>query len=309
MENVNLRQVGTPIGLDFNEDTHTYKLNGKELISTTTLLTKHHLSPSYGGVDEKTLDKAREYGNQVHKEIEDYVKHGIITNSIELSSFIKWLNTSGYEVVDSEYLVCNDIIGGKVDLLLKHKETGVYVICDIKTTSIIHKESVSWQVSIYNYLDEDIALVGMCLHFLKDGSIEAESIPLKAPKDIARLIECERNGELFQYEITGLDNAISKVSELENVIATYKAFIKQAEEDEKLLHEQIRQEMENRNIKSLDLDTMKITIVEDSVRKSIDTKKLEQEQPIIYEKYLKQTIVKGGLRITLKGKKDETKTD
>lgn len=304
-KNINLRQVAIPVGLSFEEETHKYTYNGKELISTTTLLSKHHLSPDYSAVSDERLEKAREYGNQVHKDIENYVKEDIDTHSIELTNFINWLDKSGYEVVDSEYLVCNDIVGGKVDLLLRHKESDVYVICDIKTTSIIHKESVSWQLSVYNYLDEDVALLGMCLHFLKDGSLEVESIPLKAPRDIEKLFECERNGELFQYEVDNLKTTLAKVGELETLISNYKALIKQAEEEEKSLHEAIRQEMESRNIKTMELPTMKITICEDSVRETFDSKKLKIDNPRLYSQYIKTSTIKGGLRITLKKGSEE----
>ena len=36
--------------LVFNEEEHKYLLDGKELISVTTLMKKHGLSPDYSGV-------------------------------------------------------------------------------------------------------------------------------------------------------------------------------------------------------------------------------------------------------------------
>ena len=303
-ECVNLRRLINS-ALKFDEKTHTYTFNGNKLISVTQLLSKHHLSPDYSGVNPDLLKTSAEYGNMVHKEIEEWIKHGTFTNnSLELQSFINWLDNSGYEIIDCEYLVCNDIIGGKVDLLLRHKESDVYVIVDIKTTSVVHQESVSWQVSLYNHFDDEIALLGMCLHFLKDGSLEIVSAPLKKPKDIEKLIECERNGELFQYELDNLNNALVDLSKVESLIANYKNLIKQAEEEQKLIYSQVRMEMESRNIKTLDLPNMKITIVEDSSRETLDSKLLKQEQPDIYEKYKKITQVKGNLKVTLKKAKD-----
>ena len=310
MKNINLRHLVNS-ALKFDEETHTYTLNDNKLISVTQLLAKHHLSPDYSGVSEELLKKSAEYGNQVHKDIENYIKKGIVVPSLELTSFVNWLEKSGYEVIDSEYLVCNDIIGGKVDLLLKHQETGVYVIADIKTTSIVHQESVSWQLSLYNYLEENVAQVGMCLHFLKDGTLEVESIKLKTQQDTEKLIECERNGEIFEYELDTLDTALVDLDKVERLIANYKALIKQAEEEQKTIHEQVRAEMESRNIKTLDLNTMKITIVEDSVRKTFDKKAFEKDHPELdLSQYDKITQVKGSLKITLKEKKDnETKVD
>ena len=310
MKNINLRHLVNS-ALKFDEETHTYTLNDNKLISVTQLLAKHHLTPDYSGVDLELLKKSAEYGNQVHKDIENYIKLGEVVPSLELTNFINWLDNSGYEIIDSEYLVCNDIIGGKVDLLLKHQETGIYVIADLKTTSVIHQESVSWQLSLYNYLEENIASVGMCLHFLKDGTLEVESIKLKTQQDTEKLIECERNGEIFQYELDTLNTALVDLDKVERLIANYKALIKQAEEEQKTIHEQVRAEMESINIKTLDLNTMKITIVEDSVRKTFDKKAFEKDHPELdLSQYDKITQVKGSLKITLKEKKDnETKVD
>ena len=303
-KNINLRTIINS-NLKFDEETHTYTYNGKTLISCTQLLAKHHLTPSYEGVDPELLKKSAEYGNRIHKEIEDYIKNGEIGESIELANFISWLETSGYEIIDSEYLVNNDIVAGKVDLLLKHKETNVYVIADIKTTSVVHKESVSWQLSVYNNLDEDIASLGLCLHFEKTGELELVSIPLKTTNDIERLFECERNGELFTYELENVDGALSELSKLETLIVSYKALIKQAEEEEKSLLDQVREEMESRNIKTMETNSMKSTIMEDSVRKTFDKKLLAKAHPELdLTEYEKETIVKGGMRITLKENKD-----
>ena len=310
-QNINLRHIVNS-ALKFNEETHEYTYNGNKLISTTQLLAKHHLSPDYSGVDKDLLKKSAEYGNMVHKEIEDFIKQGTFTNnSLELASFVKWLETSGYEIIDSEYLVCNEIVGGKVDLLLKHIESGVYVIADIKTTSVIHQESVSWQLSIYNYLDDNIAQVGMCLHFLKDGSLETTSVPLKTTQDVERLMECEKNGETFTYVLDTLQSTLVEVEKLERLILNYDELMKKAKADRELLYQGIREEMESRNIKSMELPNMKITIVADSERRTFDKKAFSVAHPEIdLSKYDKITQVKGSLKITLKEKKDnETKTD
>lgn len=298
-------------GLVFDEETHRYTYQGKELKSITRLLADQHISPSYDGVNQELLKKSAEYGNQVHKEIEDYVKTGKVGKSIELSNFIKWLETSGYEVVGCEYIVHNDNYAGKVDLLLRHKETGVYVIVDIKTTSTIHKESVSWQVSLYNYLGKQLhheieALVGLCLHFTKTGELEVESIAIKSDKDIESLLAADIDGKQFVYEIKKVDSAVAKVGELETLIKSYKDLIAQAQMEEELLKEDIRAEMESRNIKTLDLPNMKITIVEDSIRVSFDNKKFLKAHPEFNtDEWVKETPVKGGLKITFKKGDDE----
>ena len=59
--------------ITFNSETHTYtNENGVELISTTQLLSKHHLAPDYSGVDSELLAEKREWGNLIHSEINRY---------------------------------------------------------------------------------------------------------------------------------------------------------------------------------------------------------------------------------------------
>lgn len=65
--------------LEFNEETHTYTLNGKTLPSVTKLLD----DGTYKNVDPMILQKACERGHEIHKEIENYFKKGELGNTIE----------------------------------------------------------------------------------------------------------------------------------------------------------------------------------------------------------------------------------
>ena len=56
--------------VEYIEEFHTYKLNGKIIPSVTQLLD----DGAYVGIDKKILDYARDKGNIVHKEIETYLK-------------------------------------------------------------------------------------------------------------------------------------------------------------------------------------------------------------------------------------------
>ena len=66
----------------FDEETHKYTLvnrkTGEEndLVSVTTLLKKHNITPDYSMVDDDVLKAKAEYGKVVHEELEKYVKFG-----------------------------------------------------------------------------------------------------------------------------------------------------------------------------------------------------------------------------------------
>lgn len=55
----------------YNEEWHTYRINGKIVPSVTQLLN----DGSYDNVDKKILEKAAKRGTLIHKEIEDFIKH------------------------------------------------------------------------------------------------------------------------------------------------------------------------------------------------------------------------------------------
>ena len=61
--------------------------------------------------------------------------------------------------------------------------------------------------------------------------------------------------------------------------------------------------MEKEGVKTVDRGKLKITYVAPSSRTSVDSKKLEKEEPEIYKKYVKTTTVEGNIKITLIGDK------
>lgn len=69
----------------FEEETHTYYLNDKELPSVTSLLD----TGEYIDVPESVLEYARKKGTLVHKEIEEYLKFGKYGFTQEFEEFLR----------------------------------------------------------------------------------------------------------------------------------------------------------------------------------------------------------------------------
>ena len=286
--------------LTFIEDTHEYFLDDKKLISVTQLMQKHGLAPNYGDVPSEVLRAKAERGSLVHKEIEEYIKEGNIGFTNELIEFI---NADKGEVLKSEFKVNNDIVAGTVDLLLyKNNE---YIIADLKTTSELHIDAVSWQLTIYAYLLSKInpmikVTKGQAFHFNKDGNLNIVDIVLKPFEEIDRLMECERNEEKFDLKKIASDEQLMQLLEVEALIKSIEEKKKKAEEQAKELRAELMKAMEANGVKSFENDLIRITYVASSTRQSIDSAKLKKEQPAIYASYLKSSEVKASLRITLK---------
>ena len=76
-------------GLTYNEEFHTYRLNGKIIPSVTRLLD----DGTYINIDPKVLESAQMRGTLIHKEIEDYLKHQEMGYTDEFYEFMNIYTT------------------------------------------------------------------------------------------------------------------------------------------------------------------------------------------------------------------------
>jgi hypothetical protein len=285
--------------IEFREDTHEYFLDGRKLISVTQLMRKHGLAPSYDAVPSEVLRVKAERGTLIHKEIEDYIKRNEVGFTTELMEFCYHINHNNIKPIASEEIVYSDLVAGTVDLVL---DDGT--IADIKTTATLHKEAVSWQLSIYAYLwgmaHGATPRKGNAYHFQADGTLKVVDIPLKPMAEVMRLLDCERNGEAYTQELAVSHTDIEELAELELLIKRIEEQKKAAEAQAQELRVAIMQAMEANGVMSFENENVKLTYVAPTTRTSIDSAKLKKELPEIAEKYTKTSNVKASLRITLK---------
>lgn len=287
--------------IEFREDTHEYIKDGRKLISVTQLMRKHGLAPSYDAVPEEVLRAKAERGTLIHKEIEEYIKTGEIGFTNEVWAFIDHISKDGVKPLESEYKVYNDIVAGTVDMF--SLDNGEFTINDFKTTATLHKEAISWQLSIYATLHGlntgNYASKAKAYHFTKDG-LKVVEIPFKTHTEVLRLFECERKGEIFKPEIVVSETALAELVEAERLIAQIEERKKEAEAQAAGLRAALMEAMEKNGVTSFEDDNIKLTYVAPYTKTAIDTKKLKKELPEIATKYEKTSNVKASLRITLK---------
>ncbi len=276
--------------IKFNELTHKYTLDGKELISVTQLMRKHNLAPNYSMVNEEILSAAARKGTLVHKEIETYIKTGEMGFSDELEQFINL--SKDLNILSSEQILHNDLIAGTYDLL------GEGFIGDVKCTSTTHKEAVSWQLSLYAYLLGDMTLKGYVFYL---GNINKRyDIPLKTKEQIEELLECERQGIIYapvQQELQ--QELLSDVYAKTIVIADIEKKLKEHKEQVEEFKERLLQEMIEKDIKQYKSDVITITRVDESERVTLDSKAIKTDMPDVYKKYAKTSKVSASVRIKL----------
>ena len=287
--------------LRFDSEKHEYFNGEKRLISVTQLLKKHGLAPDYSGVSDSVLNAKAERGTLIHSEIEDFIKNGEVGFTSELSAFIDVCAENDINPLEIEKIVYNDVVAGKFDLL--YEARGKTVLADYKTTATLHKDSASWQLSIYKALYEE--MTGKTIDELKvyhftNGELRVVDVPEKPQSEVERLMQCEREGTQFTQSITVPEKALAELAEVECLIKTIEEQKKEAQARSEQLRAAIMTAMKENGVLSLDNDRIKITYVAPYSRTSIDSARLKKDHPEIYSEYQKSTTVKESLKITIK---------
>ena len=292
--------------IKFDENLHKYTVDGKEVISVTQLLQKHKITPSYDAVDKELLRVASERGTLIHEEVEKWIESGECGFTEEAERICDYLNSTADRdsQIISEQIVANDIVAGRFDVLYTHAKK--LVLTDIKTGNTKHLYGWTWQLSLYKYLYEK--MYGKEIDSLEilwaNGDLTVIPCEYVGDEKIENLLNAEKEGRL----ISDVDLGVSE-EELEDLTELMEE-IKAKEDELKLMKEKVDKvkeilygTMEKEGVKTVDRGNLKITYVAPSCRTSVDSKKLEKEEPEIYKKYVKTTTVAGSIKITLMGEK------
>lgn len=137
--------------LEFLEDSHQYICDGICLPSITQCL-KTRFGNKYAGIDEQTLKQASVRGTECHRAIEMWCKDGTESELPEVRNFQFLKKQYKFEVLENEipvilFDVDEPILAGRLDLVLDMN--GETVLADIKRTSSLDKEYLSYQLNLY----------------------------------------------------------------------------------------------------------------------------------------------------------------
>ena len=298
--------------INFEEKTHTYTEDGRVLISVTQLLKKHNIIPDLSMVNKEVLEKARLRGVAIHSQVESWLKFNDKTEigeeAMQIINIFESYKKSKKKI-ESEYIVASHNTlcpyAGTIDLLVidgKTKKTKLYDIKTSKTWSREQELSARWQLSLYaravkelGYDVENLTVLGF-----KNGELEIRAIqPIEEDK-INDLLLAESKNQ--QYELTTTLNsellnndAIMLFKRLESQQKLIKDLTEQTEEIKNKIYEY----MKNNDIYNATSEdgSIELTRKRDAEVKSIDAKKLKEEEPKIYEKYLKTSIRKGSISV------------
>ena len=285
----------------FSELDHTYTLDGKSLSGVTSILNRQLFADKYSGISDEVLNKAAEYGKGIHESIELYDSLGIGEDEDAVKAYIKLCQKEGLTRLDNEYLISdNDYVASSIDVVFDDCS-----LADIKTTSHLDEEYVSWQLSIYAYLFEkqnpDLQanrLLAIWIPKARYGKPKVVEVSRKPVSEVIRLIEADKAGQQYvpsvasSTEITIANEVIQEVIRIERELKELKD--KQTE-----LREGLLKQMQDHNIKSFKTDGLSLTRKLATTKTSLDSKMLQEKYPEIYNECLKTSEVKESLLIKI----------
>lgn len=137
--------------LEYDDESHTYIVDGVIVPSVTQILGVK-FGNKYAGVNRSTLERAASRGTEIHKAIENFCKYGEDDGAKEVHNFNFLKKHYGFNVLENEtpIIISKDdmpIAAGRLDLILDIK--GDTAIADIKTTSVLDKEYLAYQLNLY----------------------------------------------------------------------------------------------------------------------------------------------------------------
>lgn len=304
----------------FDEAAHTYTLEGVRL-SGVTAIVKWMFPDTYKDIPQSVLEKAAEHGSLIHKKCEQYDNCGFGDDLPEVRDYVRLKRENGLTTIENEYLVDDGKeIASSIDVVFDKDESGMYSLADIKTTSKIHKDNVTLQLSIYAYLFEKCnkgKKVGRLfviwlpkeqygtaelMELGRIGSADCKKIVKAyiAKEDATPYREKYFGGVEASTEIEPIEEALpATLKDAEDEIIKIETKLKQMEERKKELKEGLYELMVQHNVKKWQSEKLQIIRKLESTRESVDTAKVKKQYPEVYADCLKVSKVKGSITINI----------
>ena len=280
----------------FNEEEHTYTLNGKKLQGITKVINEKLFADKYKDVSEKVLQNAANKGKSVHSEIEMYENAGLESESPEFKAYLNILKQQNLKSVASEYIVTDgEMYASPIDCVLMHNDT--LILADIKTTYELDLEYVAWQLSVYAYLFEkqnpEIKVDRLAVIWLRPDKSAYKEVHRYSTKDVEALLYDPTFDYSKQEAIINNENDVEKLADIINQINALTA-----QKDE--ITNKLFKQLEVSKIKSLRYPNISVTYKDGAERETFDSKRFKADAPELYCKYIKTSITKASLMIKVK---------
>lgn len=295
----------------FDELTHTYFFNGKQLHGITSTLIPRCYPSTYDGIDEAILQHAAERGTACHKAVEDMINDGLIAEGKDaiVMRAKELLEGEGLHPIKTEYIVTDyENYASPIDILCINKDDELCVV-DMKFTHDLHEKNVALQTSIY---DKFFSIVNPGLDVKHNYVLWIRTNDYFEVKD-SKILELRRvRNEIIDglIEADKADMAfdISQYygdlpAKVQSVEVEVKRIVESMERNKEVLddlRDGLLKLMEGYGIKKYEGNVISLTRVAATKSTSFDSTRFKAEHPDLYEQYTKTTTKKSSLKITIK---------
>ena len=290
----------------FCEENHTYTSETRQYSGITGILNKYLFPDKYKDIPEAILEKAKQRGVTCHNQMEMWI-NGMPYDSqndevVNMQNLLTGRKFTHAELLVSDY----KNFATKIDAVEESDDD--VILWDWKTTSILDKEYLSWQLSICAYFYElNFAkkVTQLMAGYITDKKAEIVPIVRIADEHVISLLDVAAKDEDFfinplKTDILSQEAALNKIYEIEQIIVDCEKKVKEAKSQGEALRAGILKQMMEKGLKKIDTDRMLLTVKEPYERETIDSKKVKELAPDIYNNCKRTTQIKESLLIKIK---------
>ena len=294
----------------FKPNPHSYySEDGVVLSGVTSMLSRQLFPKKYEGIKQEVLEAAKKIGDLVHADINLSDSFGVEPNTIQGEQYREL--KGNYKTITNEYLVSNETTHATcIDCIWTDEEENI-ILLDIKTTSSLDEEYLSWQLSTCAYLFElqnphlkVSRLVAIWLPNARYGKPMLKEVKRIDDKEIIMLMQCDAKGVQYTKPdsliVVESENLPAQYQTLEALILKAKADKEEADKREASYKQQLLEAMMQHGVKKWETDRIVLTVKDAYVRESVDAQKLKEKYESVYNDVRKETKIKESLTIKIK---------
>lgn len=283
----------------FDEATHTYTLDGKQLQGITGTLIRRAFPDKYKDVDPEVLAQAAAKGKALHEAIQNYDRYGILGDDERIGRYAELMEERMLTVIENEYLVSdNEHYASSIDIVADDGN-GVSLI-DVKSTYNLDKQSTALQLSLYKrwFEKENVNLKVNRIYALwlpnRDHTI-CDLVELSPWDDatLDALIEADLNDEPFEW------NPIP--DEYYQLEADYRMYMSLKTMYEGYIDEikgKLMQLMQDNGMTQIKSGNYTVSYIPEKVGKRFDSASFKKENSALYNQYMKESVTAAQVRMT-----------
>lgn len=297
-------------GVVFNEDDHSYFLDGKELKGITSTLVHRVFPHDYDNVSQEKLNERAAYGHKVHDILEFCITNGLDSDMAEWQMFKNIVEERGFKIVRCEYIVTDfENYASPIDLVMMDADGKVYLL-DLKTNwkAPIEKATVqlSWYKRQFEKMNPELKVHECAVLWVRDDEKRGHLsgyYPITPWGDelLDELIRCDIEDKDFAPIIQSWGDFPAKFAEVEAEVARIELAVKAAKERQEQLKAGLYHLMEQYDKKNWTGSKVKLTRVLPTKKQTFDSKAFKEKYPDLYKEFVKESTTAGSLRITLTG--------